>query len=434
MKTGGLKLKWVNFCLCLGASFSLPWIGRSADFRIQSASRTGTLVWSNAIVPGVCTIELASKLTGPWQPVRNLFATNPSDQTSVALASGLAFYRLISVDISGSPQGFANLCASYSILHTIAGKGDFSADGFNGWDPQYEGGLATDAELSRPHMAMADDAGNIYIADKDGHAIRKVSLNGRISTVAGMNGPGDDGDAPGPAIERHLSSPNGLWVRGDGTFYIVDLDSSKIRKVDTNGVMTTLFGVSGGLGDGRGLWVSNDEALAYAAVGTAIKKWTPSSGVKTFESGFESLGNLVVDPDGKVVATDRGANRVYRVSNDGKKSVIAGNGGKTGGGDGALAKETALYGVRGVWFLPNGGYFLATHEGSQIWYVDTSGIIHLFVDGERNAHNGDGDYFRTPGPKVSEVRAITMDKNGNLIITENDAGYIRKLDFLRLNP
>ena len=96
-----------------------------------------------------------------------------------------------------------------------------------------------------------------------------------------------------------------------------------------------------------------------------------------------------------------------------------------------LAKDTALHGVRGIWFLPNSGYFLATHEGSQIWYVDTSGIIHLFVDGEHNAHAGDGEHFKTPGLKVSEVRAVTMDKQGNILITENDAGFIRKIDFLR---
>ena len=129
--------------------------------------------------------------------------------------------------------------------------------------------------------------------------------------------------------------------------------------------------------------------------------------------------------------TDRGDNRVYRISNGGNKSVIAGNGDTTGGGEGALAKETGLHGVRGVWFLPNGGYFLATHEGSQIWYVDTSGIIHLFLDGQPRAHSGDGEYFKMPGFKVSEVRAITMDRDGNIIITENDTGFIRKIDFLR---
>jgi hypothetical protein len=132
--------------------------------------------------------------------------------------------------------------------------------------------------------------------------------------------------------------------------------------------------------------------------------------------------------------TDRGANRVYKVSKGGNKTPIAGNGDSTGGGDGWPALSTGLAGVRGIWFLPNGGYLLATHEGSQIWYVDPAGIIHLFVDGSPGAHSGDGDYFRDPGPKLSEVRAVTMDSRGRIIITENDAGFIRTIDFLPMFP
>jgi hypothetical protein len=195
--------------------------------------------------------------------------------------------------------------------------------------------------------------------------------------------------------------------------------------------LSTLFEVKGGIEKGRGLWVSDNETVAYVAAGNAVKRWTPGGGVKTFEDGFNELGNLTVDFTERVVVTDRAENRVYRLSNDGKKTVIAGNGDTSGGGDGALAKETALHGVRGVWFLPNSGYFLATHEGSQIWYVDTRGIIHLFLDGARNAHAGDGEDFKTLGLKISEVRAITMDKQGNILITENDAGFIRRIDFLR---
>jgi sugar lactone lactonase YvrE len=408
-----------------------PCVSHSADFRLLSLDRAGTLTWANALVPGVCTVETAPSAAGPWQPVKNTYATNPFGFLTVPPTGRSAFYRVLSLDISATPAGYSNLCASYSTLRTIAGKGEISEDGFNAWEGRFEGGPATEVELSRPHMAMADDAGNVFIADKDSHAIRKVTPAGRIFTVAGMNEPGDDGDAPGPATQRHLAAPNGLWVRGDGTLYILDTDNDKVRKVDTNGVLSTLFEVKGGIEKGRGLWVSDNETVAYVAAGNAVKRWTPGGGVKTFEDGFNELGNLTVDFTERVVVTDRAENRVYRLSNDGKKTVIAGNGDTSGGGDGALAKETALHGVRGVWFLPNSGYFLATHEGSQIWYVDTRGIIHLFLDGARNAHAGDGEDFKTLGLKISEVRAITMDKQGNILITENDAGFIRRIDFLR---
>jgi sugar lactone lactonase YvrE len=223
-------------------------------------------------------------------------------------------------------------------------------------------------------------------------------------------------------------------VRDDGTLYILDLDNSKIRKLDTNGILTTLFKVNDGIDTGRGLWVKEDESLVYFASGKSVRKWTPSGGVKTIANGFAELGNLIVDPSGNLVVTDRGGNRVYRVSKSGNKTPIAGNGNPTGGGHGAPALQTGLLGVRGVWFLPTGGYLLATHEGSQLWYVDTAGIIHLFVDGTPGIHDGDGQYFRTPGPKLSEIRAVTMDKQGRIIITENDGGFIRTIDFLRMSP
>jgi len=91
--------------------------------------------------------------------------------------------------------------------------------------------------------------------------------------------------------------------------------------------------------------------------------------------------------------------------------------------------------VRGVWFLPTGGYLLGTHEGSQIWYVDARDIIHLFVDGQAgNIHSGDGEYFHSPGFKIGEVRSVTLDSQGNILITENDFGYVRRIDFQRLLP
>jgi sugar lactone lactonase YvrE/predicted phosphodiesterase len=322
-----------------------------------------------------------------------------------------------------------SLVASYGSLETIAGKGEISANGFNGWDPLAEGGAATAAELSRPHMAMADDAGNIYIADKDAHAIRRMSPGGTIVTVAGTNQPGDDGDEPGPGTERRLSSPNGLWVRGDGTVYILDLDNGKVRRLATGGELTTLFTVPGGIAIGRGLWVNDAETLAYVSSGIEVKRWTPAGGVESYADDFLELGNLVVDAAGDVIITDRGAHRAYRLGPDRLPVPIAGNGLPFGGGDRQLALETGIQEVRGVWLLEGGGYLLATHEGSQIWYVDTRGYIHLFLDGiaDDDAHSGDGEHFRTAGFKVSEVRAVTADRDGNILIVENDRGFVRRI-------
>ncbi|PJB40217.1 MAG: hypothetical protein CO108_15460 [Deltaproteobacteria bacterium CG_4_9_14_3_um_filter_63_12] len=324
---------------------------------------------------------------------------------------------------------WAELAASYGTIETIAGTGLIPDKDFNGWNPAAEGGSALAAELSRPHIAVADDAGNVYIADKDAHAIRRLDTDQTIHTIAGLNLAGDDGDVPGPATQRHLSSPNGLWAKPDGTLYIFDLGNDKVRKLTPDGTLSTLFRV-GGSDTGRGLWVADDESVAYVACGSQLKRWTPSGGVTVFANGFVSLGNLYPSDDHTLLATDRLAHQVFAIDlTTGAKRLIAGNGTPGGGGEGFLATEAGLEEVRGVWAHPRGGFFLATHKGGQVWYVDTAGRIHLFVDGDsKNTHAGDGGPYNAPGPKIAEPRAVTMDRAGNVLITENDGGFIRRVN------
>lgn len=322
---------------------------------------------------------------------------------------------------------FSDFCNSYDILSTVAGKGNIDDKEVNGWSVLYENGPAVDAELSRPHMAMADSVGNIYIADKDAHAIRKVDVNGIITTVAGTSIAGDNGD--GLAVNCQLNAPNGLWVRKDGAFYILDLNNNKIRKVDTEGQMTTIVHDENGISLGRGLWVSEHEDTIWYASGSAIKQWISDSGISIFASGFGGLGNIVQSPDGAIIATDRVASKVFRIDQSGTVTHIAGNGSSIGN-DGVPAIEAAFDEVRGVWCMSDGSYFLATHQGSQVWYVDVEGIAHLFLDGWNGDeyHSGDGENYKTPGYKISEARAVTVDYQGNVIITENDRGFIRKIE------
>lgn len=332
-------------------------------------------------------------------------------------------------------SGFANLARCYGVITTVAGAGGTPMSPMNKWNPASEGGPATNAYLSRPHIAMADRAGNIYIADKESHGIRKVTPDGRIHTVAGIDEEGRGTTSPALARTVALANPNGIWVREDGVFYILDKDNGYIRKVDTNGLCTLLADNHGFIPGGRGLWVSPDETVLYFSAATQVKRWDTTNGLAVAAGGFLELGNLTLDPWGQLVVTDRGASRVYRVAPDGSKTLIAGDGSTGNGGDGHPALETGLFQVRGIWFLPTGAYFLATDNGSQVWYVDTEGFIHLFVDGNQYTHAGDGGWFYAPGvPKVNKVRQITMDYEGSLIITENDSGYIRKVQFLPWAP
>jgi len=312
---------------------------------------------------------------------------------------------------------------SFELLETLAGSGLKGGD-TNDWDPSFEGSAALDVDLSTPHNALGDAEGNTFVADKDAHAIRKIGIDGLLTTVAGMNEPGDDGDMPALGIASHLNQPNGLWVKADGTVYILDLGNEKVRRLALDGTLETLFVVPG-LRSGRGLWIADDESLAYVCSGNALLRWTPSGGVELYAFGFGELGNLFVSDDGALFVTDRGANRVLMVNPDGTTTVIAGSGGVSGPIERTPAIDTPLNGVRGIWLSETGGIFLATHEGSQVLYVDSTGFSHVLLDGADDAHAGDGLPLASPGAKVSEVRNVTMNPRGDLLITENDLGFVR---------
>ncbi|MEA1901712.1 MAG: sugar-binding protein, partial [Thermodesulfobacteriota bacterium] len=118
-----------------------------------------------------------------------------------------------------------------SIINTVAGTGNYGSGG--------DGGPATEAEIVFPHGVATDAAGNLYIADYHNHCIRKVDINGIITTVAGNGTSGYSGDQ-GPAAEAQLNMPIDLAVDVAGNLYIADTYNNRIRKVEFSSVTGTI--------------------------------------------------------------------------------------------------------------------------------------------------------------------------------------------------
>jgi len=438
-KIVSLTVRMMAFFLFL-AAWAIP--NAIAALRITAFDAFGTLEWTNAIVPGASTVETATALNGNWTPLLNVYSTNATGRVSVStMDSSNQFFRVASVDLSPTAAGFTNFIHCYGLLETVAGTGAGRTDNTSYWQSSFEGGPATNAALSRPHYAMADRAGNIYIADKNSHAILCVDTNGLIHTIAGTHAGGFNGDGPDIATHLQLNAPNALWVRGDGTVYVLDTGNARVRRIATNGIMTTLFlAQSSGtnLDGGRCLWMKDDESLAYFGNTTRVRKWTPGAGVQTFSSGYSELGTFCVLPSGNLIVADRGANQVFSVTSGGSQTLIAGNGNSSAGVDGASALSTAFSGARGVWPVPTGGYLLLLHDGAQLWYVDAANTAHLLVNGLGGnvfVHAGDGGYFYAPDQAfIGEGRSVSMDYAGNIIICESDYGFIRRIQFRRLAP
>ncbi|MEY2410595.1 MAG: hypothetical protein QOF48_3265 [Verrucomicrobiota bacterium] len=425
----------------------------AATLQVQTAGRTGNLTWTGAFTAGVCTVETSLTPGSPWTVRTNHFTSNTVGSSRISLTSSNTFCRLLAVDIStNTPRHYTNLLESYGILETVAGSGQSQTDTSH-WLPSYEGEWATNVSLSRPHISFGDPWGNVLIVDQRSSSVLKVRPDGRLHTYAGTHNTNFNGDGPAFATNLNLCFPNGGWIRADGTFYVLDTANAKVRRIDTNQMMTTLFTAPSPLGDGRALWVKSDESLIYFGSGTSsnetdvgatstiLKKWTPAGGVSVVRTGFAELGNIVGDErNGDLYITDRLGYRIYRLDTNGVMTTFAGNGTATGsGGEGFYATNTSLNVPRSIWFIPNGGYFITEHDpGNRIWYVDPAGIIHRWMNGSsaNNFRVGDGQWFyaNPAAAKLSRVRSANTDPFGNLIITESNYGYVRRIRFGRLNP
>ena len=162
------------------------------------------------------------------------------------------------------------------IVTTFAGTG---VPGFGG-----DGGTAARAHLDEPSALVIDAAGDVFISDTGNCAIRKVSPAGAISTIAGVAYQGFSGDG-GPANAAALAHPQGLAVAADGTMFISDRYNSRIRRVGTDGVISTIAGTGAKGLDGDG--------------GPAL------------EAEFGYLGAIQLDQDGGLLVADQ-TNSVVR--------------------------------------------------------------------------------------------------------------------------
>ncbi len=167
----------------------------------------------------------------------------PATQAALNAPGGIAVDAAGNIYISDTFNSLVRKVSPGGIITTYAGDGDFDFVG--------DGGRAVFAALDFPAGLAVDAAGNLYIADQNNGRVRKVSPDGIITTVAGNGGTGFGGDG-GPATQANIDFPADVAFDAAGNLYIADQDNHRIRKVDLNGIITTVAGngVNGYGGDG----------------------------------------------------------------------------------------------------------------------------------------------------------------------------------------
>jgi sugar lactone lactonase YvrE len=182
------------------------------------------------------------------------------------------------------------------IVTTIAGNGVLGSD-------LGDGGPATAASLFHPnYLAFAPD-GSLYVTDRDNQRIRRIDLDGNINTVAGTGDIGFSGDG-GPATEAELDLPGSLFIDQDGTVYFSDGGNNRIRKIDTNGVITTV-------------------------AGTGKAGYSGDGGLAT-QAQLAGPQGVVVDAHGNLYIADYDNNVIRRIDTHGVITTVAGDGNASG--------------------------------------------------------------------------------------------------------
>lgn len=276
-------------------------------------------------------------------------------------------------------------------MTTIAGTGE---KGYTG-----DGGPATAATLNMPHELRFDAKGDIYIAERDNHVIRKVDMKtGVISTVAGTGKPGFAGDG-GPAIGAQLRQPHSIFFDRDGTLLICDLANNRIRRLHLDtGIIETWAGTG----------------ATAATPDTAPVKGTPLHSPRTIAMAPNGDLFLALREGNAIFRIDAATQTLHRVAGTGEQGYV---------GDGGPALNAKLSGPKGLEYH-DGNLYLADTESHTIRRVDLStGIISTVLGtGER----GDGPTDSPLHCRLSRPHGLLF-ANGVLYVADSEANRIRVL-------
>ena len=337
-----------------------------------------------------------------------------------------------------------------NIMTTVAGGGVGGGIG--------DGGPATMAQLAAPSGLALDTAGNLFIAEFNGHRVRRVdAVTGIITTFAGTGTAGYSGDT-GQATSAQLMNPRGLAVDIGGNLYIADMSNHRVRKVAAGSrIITTIAGTgtAGSKGDGGtatlaqlnypsavavdafgGVYIADRENHRIRKVSAGLLTTVAGSGTAGFsgDGGAATAAELdmpwgiAVDVSANLYIADTGNQRIRRVSAlSDRISTVAGSGTAGYSGDGGAATQAQLYNPLGVCLDSTGTIYVADQTNHRIRKVSRS--IWTF------AGTGTGGFSGDDGPALAAQmfypKDVAQNSDGILYIADAENGRVRKVETRR---
>ena len=245
----------------------------------------------------------------------------------------------------------------------------------------YADGPGTQAAFNTPSGLALDSEGNLFVADTGNNRIRKITPAGLVSTVAGD---GTAGYVDGPGTQAQFDGPIGLAVDTKGNIYVADTYNDRVRKITSDGVVTTVAGAGLGYADGP--------------AGSAL---------------FDTPCGIVVSPDGTLIVADTGNHRLRKIAN----------------GQVATLPFSFLEEVNPADLRKPVGLAL-THDG--FLYVtepDRARVVQIAPDGRARVIAGGtpADHEGSDHPSFSQTTGVAIDRRGDLYLADSGNYLVRKL-------
>jgi len=312
-------------------------------------------------------------------------------------------------------------------------------------------GPALQARFFGPSGLAFDTAGNLYVTDERNNIIRKISPGGTVSTLAG--GAGIEGYLDATGNQARFDEPVGIAVNAAGTVFVVDTENNRIRRITPAGVVTTYAGAGPGAGvghaDGEGplatfrfpnfLALDRDGNLIVTDGGNSMIRRIASDGTVTTLSGlpdsrgaldgigedaqFRSPGAVAVDASGVVFVADSENHTIRRITPGGGVTLFAGAAGISGSVNGRGA-DARFNRPEGVSTDGAGNVYVADTGNHTIRKITAAGVVTTLAGsaGEFGTTNGPGGAARFRSP-----RDVFADTAGNVYVADSGNHLIRRV-------
>ena len=320
--------------------------------------------------------------------------------TQFKAVGGIPSARDVALDRSGSLFATTGL-----YVRKVSADGKASTIAGNGAAPYFsgDGGPATGARLHAPSGIAVDEAGNWYVADTANHRIRQISAAGIVTTIAGTGEAGAKGDN-GRAMLAQLNAPRSVALDSQHNLYIADTGNNLVRKVTPGGVIVSL---ALSLHDPEYVALDPAGSLYIAECGSnRVLKVASSGVVSSMLQAFQPAA-VAVDGGGNVYVSE--AQRISKITPAGAVTTLL---------DG-------LNSPRGLALTPDGDLLIAESGMNVVRRLSATGVLTTLAGTGVAGYSGDGG--AASAAQLNGPADVIADLTGAVWIADSGNNRIRKL-------